>query len=335
MDDHVLVPLDGSPLAECVLPHTVAISRALDARVTLLRAMEHSTPEAESGVCNPLEWHMLMMGAEAYLGQVASRLQQAGLQTNKLLVVGEPAERIIEFARDEAVDLIVMSSHGRSGLSGWNISSVVQKVALRAYTAMMIVRAYRPAANDLTGLRYRRLLVALNGSQRAECVLPLARQLADFHHCRLLLAHVVSKPEIPRRMPLTEEEVELRDKLIDINRKKGTQYLEKLRSRLHLDVQTRLLISEHPAEALHKLIEDEEVDVVMLSAHGYSSTAQWPYGNTTLNLIAYGTTPLLIMQDLPREQGEMTQAEKAAIESMGHWPTPYSLHNDVCARFEC
>ena len=318
MVDHILVPLDGSPLAECVLPHTVALGQAFDARVTLLRAMERSTPEVESGVIDPLEWHMLKSEAEAYLGEVASRLQDTGLQTRKTLVEGEPAERIIEFVRDQAVDLIVMSSHGRSGLSGWNISSVVQKVALRAYTTMMIVRAYQPATDDLTGLRYKRLLVALNGSQRAECVLPLAMQLADFHQCRLLLAHVVSKPEIPRHVPLTEEETKLREQLIEVNRQKGTQYLERLKSRLPLDVQTRLLLSEHPAEALHKLVDEEEVDIVLLSAHGYSGKAQWPYGNTTLNFIAYGTTPLLIVQDVPREEVEMTKAEKAAIESKGH-----------------
>jgi len=318
MFDHILVPLDGSSLAECVLPHAVAIGQALDARVTLLRAMERSTLEVESGVIDALEWHILKSEAEAYLGEVTSRLQGTGLQTEKSLVEGEPAGRIIEFVRDQTVDLIVMSSHGRSGLSGWNISSVVQKVALRAYTTMMIVRAYRLATGDLTGLRYKCLLVALNGSQRAECVLPLAMQLADFHQCRLLLAHVVSKPEIPRHVPLTEEETRLREQLIEVNRQKGAQYLENLKSRLSLDVQTRLLLSEHPAEALHKLVNEEEVDVVMLSAHGYSGKAQWPYGNTTLNFIAYGTTPLLILQDLPLEEMGLTEAEKAVIELEGH-----------------
>jgi nucleotide-binding universal stress UspA family protein len=280
--------------------------------------MDPGTPEVASGAIDPLEWQLLKSEAEAYLGGVVSRLQDAGLQTKEKLLEGEAAECIIEFARDQAVNLIVMSSHGRSGLSGWNISSVVQKVALRAYTTMMIVRAYRSATDDLTALRYGCLLIALNGSQRAECVLPFALQLADFHECRLLLAHVVSRPEIPRHVPLTQEEVKLTEQLLEVNRKKGAHYLQKLRSRLRLDVETRLLLSEHPAEALHRLVDDEMVDIVLLSAHGYSGKAQWPYGNTTLNFIAYGTTPLLIVQDLPREEVGMTQAEKAVIESKGH-----------------
>jgi nucleotide-binding universal stress UspA family protein len=146
----------------------------------------------------------------------------------------------------------------------------------------------------------------------------LATQLADFHQCRLLLAHVVSKPEIPHHVPLTGEESRVIGQIIEINQRRGFHYLEELKSRLPLDVQTRLLSSEHPAEALHGLVDEEEVDIVLLSAHGYSGRAQWPYGSTTLNFIAYGTTPLLILQDLPRGEVGMTKAEEAASESKGH-----------------
>jgi nucleotide-binding universal stress UspA family protein len=257
---------------------------------------------------------MLRSEAKIYLGEVASRLQSTGLETERAVVVGEPAERIIEFAHAEEVGLILLSSHGRSGLTGWNISSVVQKVALRAYTAMMIVRAYRAATEDLTGLRYKRPLVALDGSQRAECTLPLATQLAGFHRCRLLVAHVVRKPEMPRHLPFSEKETALRGQLIEVNRQKGARYLEEVKSRLLVDVETRLLLSEHPAEALHNLVDEEEVDLVLLSAHGYSGNVQRPYGNTALNLIAYGTTPLIVMQDLRWDQAVMTQAERAASQ---------------------
>lgn len=318
MVDHILVPLDGSSLAECVLPHTVAVARALDAQVTLLRAVERSTPEVESGVIDPLEWHMLKSEADAYLDEVASRLQDTGLQMKKTLVEGEPAERIIEFAHDENVGLILLSSHGRSGLSGWNISSVVQKVALRAYTTMIIVRAYRPVTQEITGLSYDRLMVPLDGSRRAECVLPWATNLAEFHHCRLVLTHVVNKPEVPRRAPLTGEESKLVERLTALNRKNGERYLEELESRLSSEVETRLLVSDHPTATLHALVEQEDVDMVLLAAHGYSGDAQWSYGSIALNFIAYGTTPLLIMQDIPVEEAEVTPAEKAVSEYKGH-----------------
>ena len=302
MLEHILVPLDGSSLAECVLPHAVALAQAFEARVTLLRAVDRVGPGDLNRAVDPLNWHIRKSEAEAYLSEVSTRLQEAGLRVEKIVLEGRAAQRIIDFARDQGVDLMVLSSHGRSGLSGWNISSVVQKVILRSYTPTMIVRAYQPVTEELTGLRYQRLLVPLDGSQRAECILPLATNLARFHQCRLLLAHVVSRPEVPRRAPLTQDEAELIDQITERNRQKGERYLEELKSRLSGDVETRLLVSENPALTLHQLVEKEGADLVLLAAHGYSGEVQWPYGSVALNFIAYGTTPLLIIQDVYEEE---------------------------------
>jgi nucleotide-binding universal stress UspA family protein len=318
MFEHILVPLDGSPLAESVLPHTVALAQTFGARVTLLQAVERGRATGLNRAIDPLNWHIRKAEAEAYLDEVAARLQAVDLRTDKVLLEGLAAERIIEFAHEQDVSLILLSSHGQSGLSEWNINSVVQKVILRAYMPVLIVRAYQPAISDLTGLRYRRLLVPLDGSQRAECALPLASTLARFYDSQLLLAHVVSRPEVPRRAPLTQEEIELVDRLTELNRREAVKYLEDLRSRLLSDAQIRLLISEDAAAALHELVVQENVDLVLLSAHGYTGEAKWPYGSVALNFIAYGTTPLLIMQDLPKEELERTQAEISAREHKGH-----------------
>lgn len=319
MFDHVLVPLDGSSLAECVLPHVVAVTKALDAEVTLLRAVDRRRAQAKSQAVDPLGWHMRKSEARSYLNDVAGRLQEAGLPVKQTIAQGDAAACIINYTREQDVDLIVISSHGESGLSEWNISSVVQKVILRAYTPTMIVRAYQPIPDaDWAALRYDRLLVPLDGSKRAEYILPWANHLAGFHHCKLLLTHVVNRPEVPRQAPLTKEETELVDRLTELNRQSGERYLEELRSRFSSEVATRLLVSERASETLHRLVEEEDVDVVLLTAHGYSGGAKWPYGSTALNFIAYGTRPLLIVQDISREEAEKTAAEKAASEYKGH-----------------
>jgi len=77
-----------------------------------------------------------------------------------------------------------MSSHGQSGLSPWNVSSVVQQVILRAHRSLMIIRAYQPVTAELTSLRYRRIFLPLDGSQRAEMRLTLAESLARAHKQR-------------------------------------------------------------------------------------------------------------------------------------------------------
>jgi nucleotide-binding universal stress UspA family protein len=63
---------------------------------------------------------------------------------------------------------------------------------------------------------------------------------------------------------------------------------------------------------LHEIASDEDVDLVMLSAHGYSGESKWPYGSVVISFIAYGNTPLLIFQDISREQLKETDAEIAA-----------------------
>ena len=318
MFEHILVPLDGSPLAECVLPHIVALAQTFGSRVTLLQVLERGPAADRARSVDPLGWHLRKAEAEAYLGGLAARLRKLGFRTESRLLEGQAAEQIIEFARGHYVELIVLSSHGQSGLSEWNISSVVQKIILRAYMPAMIVRAYQPCTGDLGSLHYRRLLVPLDGSQRAECPLPLATALARFHGSQLLLAHLVRRPEIPRRVPLTQEETELVNELTERNRLVASSYLEQIRSQLPVDTQSRLLVSDNIAATLHDLVEQEDVALVVLGAHGYSGRPKWPYGSVALSFIVYGTTPLLIVQDLSQEELERTRAEVAATEYKGH-----------------
>jgi nucleotide-binding universal stress UspA family protein len=318
MFEHLLVPLDGSPLAECVLPHTVALARALGSRVSLLRVLEPPRLGDRGGSMDPLDWHMRVADANAYLEAVKDRLQGIGLATECTLLEGQAAERVVDFARRQDVHLIVLSSHGQSGLSGWNISSVVQKIIMRAYVPTMIVRAYRYGPLDLTGIRYERVLVPLDGSQRAECVLPLAATLAQFHEADLLLVHVASRPEMPRRVPATTEDIELAEQIVERNRTEAARYLDGLRSRLAMGAEIRLLTAPGVAVALHDLAEQEKVDLVMLSAHGYSGGSRWPYGSVTTSFIAYGSGPLLIVQDLSPEEVERSLAERGVREVGGH-----------------
>jgi nucleotide-binding universal stress UspA family protein len=101
---------------------------------------------------------------------------------------------------------------------------------------------------------------------------------------------------MPRRTPPSREDIELADQLVTRNQVEATQYLDQLRSRITGKVDTRVLVGDHLATTLHNLVEQEETDLVLLSAHGHSSQTRGPYGDVASNLIAYGTTPLIIMQ---------------------------------------
>jgi nucleotide-binding universal stress UspA family protein len=318
MFEHILVTLDGSQLAERVLPHAVTLARCFEARVTLLRVVSRVRRAGLGRVIDPLHWELRKSEAEAYLDQVRGHLLKVGLRVDQTVLEGKAASRIVEFVHEENVDLVVLSSHGQGGLSRWNINSVAQKVLLRAYVPVLIVRAYQAVGRDLDGLRYQRLLVPLDGSQRAEHVLPLASSLAESQEAQLLLAHVVDRPEVARRGPLTDEERELMDRLTALNREEGQSYMIDLQSRLSVDVRPHLLVGDSVAAALHELVNREDVDLVIVGAHGYSGEAQWPYGSVALNFIAYGTTPLLIVQDIPRKRVIQSEVERAVREQAGH-----------------
>jgi nucleotide-binding universal stress UspA family protein len=224
---------------------------------------------------------------------------------------------VIEHAQAENAGLIVLSSHGRSGLSGWNVSSVVQKILARAYTSILLIPAYHSTTPEIAGLRYERILVPLDGSQRAECVLPIVAALAAQHGSHVTLVHVVRRPELPRRAPPSREDQELANALTERNRIEAARYLDELLARLPHPAEVRMFVEEHVSVTLQQLAQDEKADLVVLSAHGYTGGTRWPYGSLASSFIMYGTTPLLIVQDLPRQAIEPTAAELAARE-YGH-----------------
>jgi nucleotide-binding universal stress UspA family protein len=314
MFEHILVPLDGSPLAECVLPHVVAIARANDSQVTLMRVLDPVGAVTRPQSVDPFDWQIRKAEAETYLKDRASGLEGAGLQPQFEVLEGKAAETTIEYAHAHNVELIIMSSHGQSGISGWNVSSVVQKIILRAQTSIMIVRAYKPSVEGIGELHYRRILVPLDGSQRAEIVLPAAITLGRYYGGEVLLAHVVKKPDMPRRTPPSQDDVELANQVIERNRIEVARYLDELSSRQDVKIGPRLVVGENVTTALHEIVDQSKVDLVLLSAHGYSGETKWPYGSTVISFIAYGTTPLLVVQDLPSGRIEPTEAEMVARE---------------------
>ena len=166
MFEQILVPLDRSSLAECVLPHALTVAQALDARLLLLHVV--AQPDKQNGLraVDPLEWHIRRAEAETYLQSIRDRIQEAGVSADIQVVDGDAAEQILAVAQDLNIGLIVISSHGQSGLSGWNVSAVVQKVILRARTSLLLVRAFQQTATELASAQYQHLLVPLDSSVR-------------------------------------------------------------------------------------------------------------------------------------------------------------------------
>jgi nucleotide-binding universal stress UspA family protein len=322
MFDNILVPLAVSVLAECVLPHAVAIARAFQSHVPLLNVLERSSGADCANRVDPVEWLIRKAEAESYLRSVADRFRETGLPLDSRTLEGRAAEQIIAFSHTSGMNLIILSSHGESGLTGWNISSVVQKVVMRAHTSFMIVPAYQRKSPDLVELRYKRLLVPLDGSDRAELVLPIATTLAQAEGAEILLTHVVRPPEMPRRLPPTAEDTELAARFVRYNQKDARRYIDELRSCMPSSVRGCVVVGNHVPATLHQLAEEEGVDLVLLSAHGYSGGTRFPYGGVAISFIIYGSIPVLIVQDVPLDEIQPSHAEIWA-SAHGVLPLPH------------
>lgn len=319
MFKHLLVPLDGSTLAECVLPHTIAFARTFDAHVTLLHVIPTSHSETSPTIpMDVMDWRMMHAEADSYLGGVADHLRRAGVQVEPVVTQGEPARSIVDAIHSYGTNLVVLSSHGESGLTGWNIGSVVQKVLLHTPVSSLLVRAYQPIDTRQTNLHYGRLLVPLDGSLRSECVLPAATRLAKVNDAELLLTHIVQRPEAPRCVPLSTEDRALVQRLAARNRAAAATHLEWLASHLSVPAELHILERTDVPGALHGVVQEEAVDLVVMSAHGYSGRTRWPYGQVTANFVVYGEAPLLLVQDLATIERQPSAAEAAAQEGGGH-----------------
>ncbi|MCL0102582.1 universal stress protein [Dehalococcoidia bacterium] len=142
MYKRILVPLDGSELSESILKHVKAIATGFSVpEVILLRVVEIIGPP--DGYETTEDWRRdtqkkAEAAATGYLSQVAAKLKQEGIAAQTVVVRGRAAEEILDYAKNNQVDLVIMSTHGRSGVSRWFVGSVAERV-VRCCVAPVLV----------------------------------------------------------------------------------------------------------------------------------------------------------------------------------------------------
>jgi len=137
----ILVPLDGSKLAECVLPHVKTIAAGVGvAQVLLLRVVEPLPAGTPPAVDFEVVQEAGMKEARKYLAGIKAKLSKDGMNVETKVLAGRPAETIIDFAQREKVDLVAIATHGRSGLTRWVFGSVADKVMRSLSVPILLVK---------------------------------------------------------------------------------------------------------------------------------------------------------------------------------------------------
>jgi nucleotide-binding universal stress UspA family protein len=150
MYKRILVPLDGSKLAECALPHAEALAKGCDTEKVILvsvtervqgyRAFEEPGQPMGQRLA-PEAFGKQEKQAQKYLGRIAKAMEAKGIKVDTEVLLGNPATEIIIYAKHPGCDLIVISSHGRSGVSRWTHGSVADRVFRGSPVPVLVVRA--------------------------------------------------------------------------------------------------------------------------------------------------------------------------------------------------
>lgn len=299
--NHILVLSDGSHVAEHVGPLAMHAASVCDAeRITLLRVLEPASPGAGARV-EALEWAMVRAQAEASLARYAATLLPSSATVQSVVAEGRAAEQIIHFCERNAVDLVVMASHGHGQATRWRLGSTARKVTARGGPSLLVVPVSESSSFDPGNASIRRVVVPLDCSTRAESVLPLARRLASAG-AEIVLTHVVVEPELAHRLPAPPEDIELATRLTANNHARASDYLAALAARMRegdgRDVRVRLAAAPSAFRGLQTIIAHEAPDLVLLCAHGATCRSEDPYGAVAERLLAKIDLPLWVVQDV-------------------------------------
>jgi nucleotide-binding universal stress UspA family protein len=142
----VLVPLDGSELAECVIPHIEALGRASGAYVELITIVEPvEMPTRGKIALSDDDLKQInteaRKEAHAYLNQIIKRLLRSGITAHATVLSGKPAETLVDYIASNDIDILIMATHGRSGITKWFWGSIAEKVLRAVNIPVLLVKA--------------------------------------------------------------------------------------------------------------------------------------------------------------------------------------------------
>jgi nucleotide-binding universal stress UspA family protein len=296
LDGAVAVCIDQSGRAGNLLPHALAVTGPLGAPPTLVHVLDAG--RAKKQRADPIEWELLRREARETLQSVAEACGPAARNVEADLIEGRAAEQILHWARDHAADLVVLGTCGDAEPNASHLGTTARDVIDAASVSILLVP---PTASHAVPVRYHRILVPLDGSSVAESVLPHAMRIAEDHDAELLLVHVAEMPELTEIGPAEAEDVELCEKLAGRNERVARQYLDRLKSRVArhgVDVRALLLRGDVRGQ-LVKLVTEDDVDLVLLSAKGRSNRSDIPYGSVTSYLMTRVEAPILVVRTQP------------------------------------
>ncbi len=307
----MMVLLDGSELAEVVLPYAKELAAGLNLNVFLLQvygAMGH-----EFG---PIHRAYIERSAEQLSSQVEDALDklEVAVEDRRVEVHGELtdghyADEILRFADERKIDLILLASHGRSGVRRWRMGSVADKVLRASKLPIMFVHAGIPDAVPYDAWPRKSLIVTLDGSEKAETVMPHVEALANQRTIRpieVTLVRVCDPPIIPSYYSPYSPELsggplnwgEFMEKEVTRCKQTATEYLATIAKRLAdrgAKVKFEVIVGK-AADEIVDYASKEPHSIIVMATHGRSGLSRLVYGSVAESVLIGVPNPILLVK---------------------------------------
>jgi nucleotide-binding universal stress UspA family protein len=281
MYERIVVALDGSELAEVAIPYAQEWAQRLGSELDIVTVCEPSC-EQESM-------------QRVYVDKIAAELGRTGLRLHSVLLYGKAADAILDYSERNKISLIVMSTHGRSGVSRWVLGSVADKVLRSASCPILLISAPKGEEPKLEAVTLKRILLPLDGSPLGESALTYVEELASKTNVEVLLLQIITPLE--RSIPIEGYAVHLADVYGDMLAQ-AKAYLTKIEQRLkqksiaaHYEV-----ISGLPANTIIDYARDKAVNLVAMSTHGRGGISRWVLGSVADKVLRGCGSPLLLVK---------------------------------------
>ncbi len=300
----VLVPLDGSRLAEQALPLGLSIARHTGRELLVLRVVPVPTQTAlaETGGVFPVEEMLETMRERARdsLGQVEERLKGYGVPVQGIVVTARTAaEGVAEVADEHHAGYVVMATHGYTGLSRWALGSVTDRVLHLTRRPLIIVRPSE-VSEETPSLpetlpALKRIVVPLDGSRLAEHILPSVTDLARAYGAELVLFRVVT---LPFSGVGVDAGMVVEAHYWDLAQEEAETYLQGVAGSLQQQGLTvRYDVGREPvADAILACVERVEADLVAMTTHAREGLTRLIMGSVTDRIVRAGQVPVLVVR---------------------------------------
>jgi nucleotide-binding universal stress UspA family protein len=296
MFQHLIIPLDGSTLAESVLPTASALAQTLDAKVTLLHIIERNPPEEIHGERHLTSEHEALV----YLRRVAEHAFPENLQVETHVHSSEQkdvARSIVDHANEFGTDLVAMCTHGRGGLRTWFFGSIAQQVVSLGKTPVLLVQ---PGKMDrILSFVCRRLLVPVDGDPGHEEGLQVAVRLAKVCQANLHLLMVVHTfSTLPAEQAATATLLPgATSEMLDMTEESAQTYLQRLHEQISetsIEVTSEVQRGD-PAKLIASAAERVRADLIVVGTHGKAGMEAFWSGSMAPKISRRSHVPLLLV----------------------------------------